>query len=68
MRLPDVNSQRFEVASLAVIVVSLVTMTLENPARPVRWNANGGDDGGDSDSDHLHDRVLSARRGGQALR
>ena len=29
MRLPDPNSRRFEVASLAVIVASLVTMTVE---------------------------------------
>ena len=29
MRLPDVTSRRFEIGSLAVIVVSLVTMTLE---------------------------------------
>ena len=29
MRLPDVNSRKFEVASLAVIVASLVTMTVE---------------------------------------
>ena len=35
MRLPDVNSRKFEVASLAVIAASLVTMTVETLPLPV---------------------------------